>query len=56
MTTLKPYNGPSFLELGPKTIHPARLEAEARQKAFCFKMLRLLAFSALAGAALACWL
>jgi len=56
MPTLKPDNGPAYLALGPKTIHPARLEAEARQKDFCFKLLRLLAFSALAGAALACWL
>jgi len=54
MPTLKPDNGPSYLQLGPQPLDPiARQKRNDEVKANLLAFLKLLALSALAGAALA---
>lgn len=54
MPTLKPDNGPSYLQLGPQPLDPiARQKRNDEVKANLLAFLKLLALSALAGALLA---
>ena len=54
MPTLKPDNGPSYLQLGPQPLDPiARQKRNDEVKANLLAFLKLLALCALAGALLA---
>lgn len=54
MPTLKPYNGPSYLQLGPQPLDPiARHKRNDEVWQNCKAFAKLLALSALAGAVLA---
>ena len=54
MPTLKPDNGPSYLQLGPQPLDPiARQKRNDEVRANLLAFLKLLALSALAGAVLA---
>ena len=53
MPTLKPDTTPAYLNLGPKPLNEARAIKEAANREFAWKLLKLLAISAICGALLA---